>query len=137
MSDLANAARVWQLNFLFSTEVLTDAASEIEALGLEPKEFFVLDGIPDRPYPADLSRHLSIAKPSITLFLKKLQAKGLIDRVIDPDDLRRHRLAPTRTGLVMLDRARKILVKHYAERLRRLSPKEQEEFSILLLKLTA
>src|SRR5258705_13897355 len=86
------AAIVWKLNLKLSKDLLIEAAAEIEALGIEPKEFFVLDAVTDQPYPAELSEHLSMPKPTTTLYLKNLEALGFLGRVIDRRDLRRHRL---------------------------------------------
>lgn len=132
----ADAARIFRLNLQLSTETLTAAAPEIEALGLEAKEFFVLDGLEERPYPAELARHLSMPKPTVTLYLKNLQAKGLIVRGIDAQDLRRHRLELTALGLETLTQARASLASRYGERLARLSRREQDEFVRLLEKLS-
>jgi DNA-binding MarR family transcriptional regulator len=133
----ADAARIFRLNFRFSTEVLNEAAPEIEASGLEPKEFFVLDGVEERPYPAELARYLSMPKPTITLYLKNLQGKGFIVRTIDEQDLRRHRLELTASGRRTVTKARAALSCRYAERLGRLSPSEQGEFAALLEKLVS
>ncbi|MDW9670804.1 MarR family transcriptional regulator [Sinorhizobium meliloti] len=132
----ADAARIFRLNLQLSTETLTAATPEIEALGLEAKEFFVLDGLEERPYPAELARHLSMPKPTVTLYLKNLQAKGLIVRAIDAQDLRRHRLELTALGLETLTRARASLASRYGERLARLSRRDQDEFVRLLEKLS-
>lgn len=133
--DEARAARVWRLTFQFSAEILAEAATEMEALGLEPKEFFVLDGIEARPFPAELARHLSMPKPTVTAYVKSLEAKAFIHREIDAKDLRRHRLALTPAGLAALDRARKILAGRYASRLQRFNSRERAEFEVLLGKL--
>jgi DNA-binding MarR family transcriptional regulator len=130
-----DVGRIFRLNLQLSTETLTAAAPEIEALGLEAKEFFVLDGLQDRPYPAELARHLSMPKPTVTLYLKNLEGKGLIARAIDSNDLRRHRLELTKTGRDTLTQARAILSRRYAERLARLNSREQAEFANLLEKL--
>lgn len=130
-----DAARVFRLTLQLSTETLNGAASEIEALGMEVKAFFVLDGVEERPYPAELSRHLSIPRPTMTLYLKNLQARGFIVRAIDPQDLRRHRLELTASGRDVLARAREHLFGRYRDRLLRLSPEEQTEFARLLEKL--
>ena len=135
--DRADAARIWRLNFQLSTEVLNEAASEIEALGLEAKEFFVLDGVEERPYPAELARYLSMPKPTMTLYLKNLQGKGFIVRAIDLQDLRRHRLELTASGRETVTQARAIFSGWYGERLGRLSRREQGEFAKLLEKLTS
>lgn len=133
--DVVSAARVWRLTFQFSAEVLNEAAAEIEALGLEPKEFFVLDGIEERPYPAELARYLSMPKPTVTLYLKSLQAKAFIARGIDPHDLRRHRLELTAAGFETITKARDVLAARYSLRLDRLSTGEQDQFTRLLEKL--
>ncbi|MEO9337140.1 MarR family transcriptional regulator [Mesorhizobium sp. SB112] len=133
----ADAARIFRLNLQLSTETLTAAVPEIEALGLEAKEFFVLDGLEERPYPAELARHLSIPKPTVTLYLKTLQGKGLMARAIDSNDLRRHRLELTEAGRETLTQARAILADRYGERLARLSRREQDEFAKLLEKLSS
>lgn len=51
----SEAERIFRLNLQLSTETLMAAAPEIEALGLEPKAFFVLDGIDLQPFPASLA----------------------------------------------------------------------------------
>lgn len=131
----ADGNRIFQLNLLLSTGTLTAAAPEIEALGLEPKEFFVLDGLEVRPYPAELARHLSMPKPTITAYLKNLESRGLIARQIDSLDLRRHRLELTKSGRETLSQARAILSGRYDERLQRLTHDERIEFERLLEKL--
>jgi len=135
--DEVDAARIFRLNLQLSTETLTAAAPEIEALGLEAKEFFVLDGLEERPYPAELARHLSMPKPTLTLYLKNLQGKGFMVRAIDSQDLRRHRLELTASGRTTVMRARASLARRYSERLARLSRLEQDEFAKLFEKLTS
>lgn len=130
-----DAGYVFRLNLRLSTETLAAATPEIEALGLEAKEFFVLDGLEEQPYPAELARHLSVPKPTITLYLKNLQAKGLIARAIDTRDLRRHRIELTALGLATLAQARARLADRYGEKLSRLSRPEQDQFVRLLEKL--
>jgi len=133
----SEAARIWRLTFQFSAEVLTEASPAIEMLGLDPKEFFVLDGIAEQPFPAELARYLSMPKPSVTAYLKSLQAKGFIAREIDASDLRRHRLLLTLTGHDVLNAARHALAARYEVRLGRLDSRERGDFEKLLGKLTA
>ena len=102
MADV-DGTRIFRLSLKLSTETLDEAAPEIEALGFEPKAFFVLDGIEERPYPAELARHLSMPKPTLTAYLKNLESRGYVRRSIDPRDLRRHyaRLYGTRIDMVV------------------------------------
>ncbi|MFK4808731.1 MarR family winged helix-turn-helix transcriptional regulator [Devosia sp. ZW T5_3] len=133
--DDASAARIWRLTYQFSAEVLTEAAIQLEALGLEPKEFFVLDGIDERPFPAELARYLSMPKPTVTAYLKSLQAKEFIAREIDAQDLRRHRLVLTPAGQIAITAARKALAARYDVRLARLKKSDRADFERLLERL--
>ena len=130
------AEEIFRLNLQLSTETLTEAAPEIEALGLEAKEFFVLDGLEERPYPAELAHHLSMPRPTVTLYLKALEGNGLIRRTIDPKDMRRHRLDYTEQGRETLLEARAILARIYGARLARLTTSEQAAFRRLLEKMS-
>ncbi|KQQ25607.1 MarR family winged helix-turn-helix transcriptional regulator [Frondihabitans sp. Leaf304] len=131
----SSAARIWSLNHQVLTRVMNDCAPEIESLGLEAKEFFVLGEIDDCPYPAELAVRLVLPKPSVTVYLKNLQAKGFVRREIDPADLRRHRLALTPEGTQTLDKALEILSVKFDEWLVRLDADEQTELQRLLAKL--
>lgn len=133
--NTSSAARIWSLNHQVLTRVMNDCAREIESLGLEAKEFFVLGEIDDCPYPAELAVRLVLPKPSVTVYLKNLQAKGFVRRKIDPTDLRRHRLALTPEGAQTLDKALEILSVKFDEWLVRLDTDEQTELQRLLAKL--
>jgi DNA-binding MarR family transcriptional regulator len=126
------AAQVFRLTLRLSTETLAEAAAALQALGLEPKAFFVLDGIEERPYPAALARHLSMPRPTISAYLAALEKQGLIGRAIDPADQRRHRLTLTTAGEDALARARCDLFARYEARLARLGPADQARFAELL-----
>lgn len=134
-AEQAGAARIWRLTYQFSAEVLTEASPALEALGLEPKEFFVLDGIEERPFPAELARHLSMPKPTVTAYLKSLQAKAFIAREIDTEDLRRHRLVMTPAGQTVIAAARDALAARYDVRLARLKKSDRADFERLLEQL--
>jgi DNA-binding MarR family transcriptional regulator len=131
----SNAARIWSLNHQVLTRVMNDCAPDIEALGLEAKEFFVLGEIDDCRYPAELAVRLVLPKPSVTVYLKNLEAKGFVRREIDPGDLRRHRLAVTEAGAATLEKALEILSAKFDEWLVRLNSEEQGQLQRLLAKL--
>lgn len=130
-----NAARIWSLNHQVLTRVMNDCAPDIEALGLEAKEFFVLGEVDDCRYPAELAVRLVLPKPSVTVYLKNLEAKGFVRRGIDPEDLRRHRLVVTGPGNETLEKALEILSGKFDEWLVRLESNEQKELQRLLEKL--
>jgi DNA-binding MarR family transcriptional regulator len=135
MSEKADGARIWGLNYRLSTVVLGEAAGGIEALGIETKEFFVLDGVEELHYPAAIAQRLSMSRPTIALHLRNLEEKGLLTREVDQGDLRRHRLRLTTKGTDIAREARYVLSNAYAARLARLDDGESLQFGKLLAKL--
>jgi DNA-binding MarR family transcriptional regulator len=131
-----DAVKLWSLNYRLLTSVITSVAPDIAALGIETKELFVLAEIDDHPHPAELALRLSMPKPSVTVYLKHLEAAGLVRREIDPADLRRHRLTVTAAGRRVRTRGLTLLSEAFGARLERLSAAEQSELCALLEKMS-
>jgi len=130
-----DAIQLWSLSYRLLTSVITSVAPDIAALGIEAKELFVLAEIDEHPHPAALALRLSMPKPSVTVYLKRLEAAGFVRREIDPDDLRRHRLQVTAAGRRIMARGLALLSEAYGQRLSQLSAAEQAEFGALLQKM--
>jgi DNA-binding MarR family transcriptional regulator len=127
-----DAIRLWSLNYRLLTSVITSVAPELTALGLEVKELFVLAEIDEHPHPAELALRLSRPKPTVTVYLKRLEAAGFVRREIDADDLRRHRLLLTAAGRRIMARGLTLLSEAFGTRLTRLNASEQGELAALL-----
>jgi DNA-binding MarR family transcriptional regulator len=125
-------ATVWSLHYRVTVSVIADIGPRLSALGLDSKELFVLAGIDDLPYPADLADSLCIPRPTVTTNLKRLEAAGLVGREIDPLDLRRHRLHVTEAGREVMSAGMEILTEAFGARLARLTPGQQAELQALL-----
>lgn len=134
MPDVS-AASIWRLNHRVLTSVLNDCITDFEALGLEPKEFFVLAEVDECRYPAALAARLATPKASVTVYLKTLETAGLIRREIDKEDLRRHRLVLTTRGSTTLHQAQSILANAFQESLAALNAAEATQFQRLLEKV--
>ncbi|MFZ6179987.1 MarR family winged helix-turn-helix transcriptional regulator [Nannocystis pusilla] len=130
-----DAARLWSLNHRLLMSVIATVAAEVGALGLEPKELFVLSEVDEHPYPAELAAALVMPKPSMTVYVKRLEAAGFLRREIDATDLRKHRLLITPAGRKVMQRGLTLLADAFAERLARLSAGEQAQLRGLLEKL--
>jgi len=128
--------KLWTLNYRLITGVIETVMLPIEALGVEIKELFVLAEIDAHPHPAELAARLSMPKPSITVYLKRLEAAGLVRREIDPTDLRKHKLQLTNAGRKVKTKGLALLSEGYGARLARLSASEQAELKALLEKMT-
>jgi DNA-binding MarR family transcriptional regulator len=131
-----DAAKVWSLNYRLLSSVIAAVAPDIAALGLEVKELFLLADIDEHPHPAELAAALSMPKPTVTVYLKRLEAAGLVRREIDAADLRRHRLIITPAGRKVMNRGLTILSDAFGGRLARLTATEQAELRSLLEKMT-
>jgi DNA-binding MarR family transcriptional regulator len=131
-----DAAKIWSLNYRLLMSVINAVAADVAALGLETKELFVLAEVDEHPYPAELAATLCMAKPTITVYVKRLEAAGFVRREIDAADLRRHRLILTPAGRKAMTRGLTILSAAFGARLERLGAAEQAELKILLEKLS-
>jgi DNA-binding MarR family transcriptional regulator len=125
-------AKVWSLNYRLLTSVITSVAPAIAELGLETKELFVLAEIDEHPHPAELASTLCMPKPTVTVYLKRLEAAGFVRREIDATDLRRHRLLLTPEGRKATTEGLALLSEAFGERLSRLSAAQQAELAALL-----
>ena len=128
-------AKVWSLNYRLIGSLISSVQDDIAALGLEVKELFLLDELELHPYPAELSVCLSMPKPTVSVYVKRLEAAGFVKREIDAADLRRHKLLLTPAGRKAMTQGMARLSDAFSERLARLSSKEQLELRTLLEKL--
>src|ERR1700731_1309428 len=134
MSDI-DAAKIWSLNYRLLMAVITSVAPQIAALGLETKELFLLAEVDEHPHPAALASVLCMPKPTVTVYVKRLEAAGFLRRDIDAADLRRHRLVVTPTGRKAISRGLALLSDTFGGRLERLSAAERTALQGLLEKL--
>jgi MarR family transcriptional regulator, organic hydroperoxide resistance regulator len=129
-------AKIWSLTYQLIMSVASHVAPDVTLLGLEIKELFLLAELEAHPYPAELAALLSMPKPTVTVYLKRLEAAGFVSREIDAEDMRRHRLRLTPAGRKVLHQGTALLSGMFGERLGRLSAAQQEELRLLLEKMT-
>ncbi|WP_223645109.1 MarR family winged helix-turn-helix transcriptional regulator [Corallococcus sp. EGB] len=128
-------ARIWSLNYNLLMSVIADVSPDIAELGLDTKELFVLAQVEEHPYPAELAATLSMPKPTITVYVKRLEVAGFLRRELDTEDLRRHRLQVTPAGRKVTARGLAMLSEAFSARLGRLSAAEQAQLQHLLEKM--
>ena len=130
-----DAGKIWSLNYRLLMSVLAGVTPDITKIGLETKELFVLAELDLHPHPAELAAVLSMPKPSVTMYVKRLEAAGFLRREIDGTDLRRHRLILTPEGRKTMARGLALLARAVGSRLARLTAAQQSELTTLLEKL--
>ncbi len=128
--------KIWALNYRLLMSVIADVTPDITELGLETKELFLLGEVDAHPHPAELASVLSMPKPTVTTYVKRLEAAGFVRREINAADLRRHRLTLTHDGRKAMTNGFALLSKAFDARLARLSSTQQAELAIMLEKLS-
>jgi DNA-binding MarR family transcriptional regulator len=118
-------ASLWRL----IESVLDDSEPALEALGLSPKAFFLLEAVGDHPFPAALARRMHLPPPTVTYLVKQLEAKGLLERRAEAGDLRKFRLVQTAAGKRALAKGREAVGGVFGERLDRLRPEDVAAFA--------
>jgi DNA-binding MarR family transcriptional regulator len=130
-----DVTKVWTLNYRMITSVVGEIVPDMRELGIEVKELFLLAELDAHPHPAALAEALLIPKPSVTVYVKRLEAAGLVRREIDGTDLRRHKLSLTPEGRKAMSSGLALLAEAFGQRLARLSAAQQAELKSLLEKL--
>jgi DNA-binding MarR family transcriptional regulator len=130
-----DVGKIWSLNYRLLMSVLNSVAPDITELGLEAKELFLLAEVEAHPHPAELAVVLSMPKPTVTTYVKRLEAAGFVRREIDGSDLRRHRLRLTPEGRKTVARGLALLAKAFGARMTRLNQAQQTELAALLERL--
>lgn len=130
-----DSGKIWALNYRLLMSVIADVTPDITELGLEAKELFLLAEVDAHPHPAELASILSMPKPTVTTYLKRLEAAGFLLREIHAADLRRHRLTLTPEGRKVLASGLALMSKAFDARLSRLNARQQSELAELLEKL--
>src|ERR1700756_1737340 len=119
--------KVWALNYRLVTSVIGEVAPALRELGIEVKELFLLAELDAHPHPAALAEALLIPKPSVTVYVKRLEAAELVRRGIDNAALRRYKLSLTPEGRKVRTGGLALLTEAFGQRLGRLTATQQAE----------
>jgi DNA-binding MarR family transcriptional regulator len=129
-------AKTWGNVYRMVSTLIRDVAPEIGKLDLEVKELFLLAEIDEYPFPAEIADRCTMPKPTVTVYLKRLEAAGFVKREIDPGDLRRHKITLTPAGRKVVTKGLAMLSEAFGVRLNRLTSSEQASFLQIIEKMS-
>lgn len=112
---------VWRL----LSSATAEAAPTLDALRLQPRQFFLLSSIDAHPSPSGLTRMTQSPPATVSSALKALEARGYIERSSVPEDLRRFSIRLTPSGRAALAQGEAALRAAFGRRLAALSPEDR------------
>jgi DNA-binding MarR family transcriptional regulator len=124
--------KLWAAKYRLLGQVIASVAPAVAELGLEMKELLLLSEVDEHPHPAELAQVAIMPKPTVTVYLKNLEAAGHVKREIDTKDLRRHRITLTPSGRKVLAKGQALLTEAFGQRLAKLTPAQQATLRDLL-----
>lgn len=122
---------IWRLQQV----VLREASPCLERHSLFRMAPFALAMVRRCGTPSGVAAALGVPAPTVSHILRRLEAGGWVTRQVDPDDLRRYRLALTPAGQEALRAARACLEAALDRRLEGLAPEDRDLLARLLARL--
>lgn len=131
------ATHVWVVLMKAARAVGRNAESSIAGLGIGLSDFAVLEVLMHKgPRPVNrIGRKVLLSSGSITAAVDRLEARGLVRRTVDPEDLRARIVQLTASGRKLIEKA---FAKHeldLEETMAVLRPREREDLIRLLKKV--
>jgi len=132
-----SAIHVWLVLFKAARAVERNAAGSISGLGIGLSDFAVLEVLLHKgPQPVNrIGRKVLLSSGSITAAVDRLEARRLVQRSIDPEDLRARIVQLTASGRKLIEQAFTKHVLDMEETMVVLRPREREDLVRLLKKL--
>ncbi len=123
--------RIWRLQRALREEV----EEGLKGLGVSGLEAWLLASLAHHPHPSSLARRMGFPLPTVSHMLRRLEAQGLVERGLEPGDLRRFRFRLTPKGEEVRARAETLWEEALGRRLARLSLEEARKLLDLLSRL--
>ena len=130
------------INYLLTVaqhEVFLMFSQRLSDYGITPGQYGVLNCLWSRgsASPKEIAQLLRLENSTVSGILDKMQKRGLVDRVLDPNDRRSIRVAPTEEGEAIRDDVLRTVEALNEEILGRFSPEEAAQLLELLRRLGA
>jgi DNA-binding MarR family transcriptional regulator len=136
-TKLANEA--WEALFRAQSTIVQELAARDAWEDLVPREYGVLYALSSAPNGlriTELGEDVLLTQPGMSRLVARLEARGLVRRVEDPDDARASRIRLTAAGVATQRRIGRIHARHVAEAMtRNLEPPQLEQLLDLCRRL--
>jgi len=130
-----NSWDLLQLNLQLYESITQNAERALAQDKLDIKSFFLLASIEELKHPAALAKRLTLPKPTVTFLIKKLEQALYVKRKSVAGDLRRFEIQLTPLGRKVCERGLKTVSDAFDASISQLSPKEREQYSVMLQKV--
>jgi DNA-binding MarR family transcriptional regulator len=127
-TKLANQA--WEALFRAQSTIVQELAARDAWEDLVPREYgvlYALSSAPDGLRITELGADVLLTQPGMSRLVSRLEARGLVDRVDDPDDARACRIRLTDAGAATQRRVGRVHARHVSEAMTRNLEREQLE----------
>ena len=119
------------INYLLTTaqhEVFQNFSAGLSRFHITPGQYGVLNCLWEHKSctPKEIAQSLRLENSTISGVLDRMQKRGLIDRIVDPNDRRSIQVIPTETGMAMRDAVLQVIDELNMEVLDCFSPEERE-----------
>ena len=110
--------------------------ADVERLGISLKQIYILASLRDGGAlpQQSLCDLMHTTQNTVVAWLNELEEAGLVERLRDPEDRRKHNVVLTRAGALALDRAERELVRLEDEVLSALTSDERAQLRKLMTK---
>jgi DNA-binding MarR family transcriptional regulator len=136
-TKLANEA--WEALFRAQSTIVQELSARDAWEDLVPREYgvlYALSSAPDGLRITELGDDVLLTQPGMSRLVARLEARGLVHRVDDPDDGRASRIRLTQAGVATQRRIGRAHARHVAEAMtRNLDRPELEQLRELCRKL--
>jgi DNA-binding MarR family transcriptional regulator len=136
-TKLANEA--WEALFRAQSTIVKELAARDAWKDLVPREYGVLYALSSAPEGlriTELGEDVLLTQPGMSRLVARLESRGLVERVDDPDDARACRIRLTPSGVAAQRRVGRAHGRHVAEAMTRdLDRKELEQLLELCRRL--
>ena len=116
-------------------QAMTDALEKMDLTAAQGRLMAFIAHRGEQPTcPKDLETELHLSHPTVSGLLSRLEQKGFVELLPDPEDRRSKRIVISRKGTACHERMHSVICEHENRIVRGFTPEERAQFASLLLR---